>query len=421
MKKLTVFFCCFLILVSGTKAFTAAGKFPDKPLSFLHQDYVSDPPVETRPFQLSLVPMIGTEGRYTQDYIYNFSLNIFGGLTGGVDGLELGGFLNMNRYSMTGIQGSGFGNVVNGNTRGVQMAGFFNVNNSFSEGLQAAGFVNVVNGGARLMQASGFVNVINGNSRLLQGAGFGNIVNGNMDGIQAAGFANINSGNTSGIQVAGFGNVAGGKVAGIQAAGFGNIAPEVEGIQMAGFLNVAGTVKGIQLGFINVADSIDGIPVGFLSIVRDGYRKLEISAGDAMNLNFGFKIGVRRFYNIFSIGTQFTGPESTFAYGYGIGSEFYRPDNRYLNIEILSHRFAEERWWSHDRVNMLNQLRVSFSRDMNERWQIFGGPVLNFHVSWDRENDRGALDIAPYDLFSFSGQHTDTKVWFGINAGFRFW
>lgn len=353
---------------------------PDK-----NTDTLSD----IRPFQLSLVPFIGTEGTYAGENIYKVSLNIFGGFTGGVDGIELGGFLNINQYSMTGLQGSGFGNVVNGPVSG--------------------------------LQASGFGNVITGNMEGIQAAGFGNVTADRMEGIQIAGFGNVTGGNSAAIQAAGFGNVTGGRIAGIQMAGFGNMANEIEGIQMAGFLNMAKKVTGLQLGFINVADTIDGLPIGFLSIVRTGYRKLELTAGDAMNLSVGFKIGVRRFYNIFSFGTQFTGVDQVFAWGYGIGSEFNMTDNRYLNTEILSHRLMEEGWWDHLWMNMLHQARVTYARPLNERWQIFAGPALNFHMVRDTENSNFTDGLAPYELFSFRVRDTRTRVWLGINAGIRFW
>jgi hypothetical protein len=135
---------------------------------------------------------------------------------------------------------------------------------------------------------------------------------------------------------------------GIQASGFLNVARNIEGVQAAGFINVASKVQGLQAGFINIADTIVGLPIGFLSIVRDGYRKLELSAGDAMNLNLGFKIGVRHFYNMFTTGFQFTSDDPVFTYGYGIGTELNLPERRYLNIEILTHQLMKGRWWDYD-------------------------------------------------------------------------
>ena len=38
-----------------------------------------------RDFQLSIVPSVGTEGRNSSDYRYRISLNLFSGITGGVE------------------------------------------------------------------------------------------------------------------------------------------------------------------------------------------------------------------------------------------------------------------------------------------------------------------------------------------------
>ncbi len=365
----------------------------------------SDDPVETRAFQLSLLPSVGTEGVYAFDNIYNLSLNIFAGLTGGVDGLELGGFVNINRYTMHGFQAAGFGNIVNGNSEGFQAAGLFNVNNLYTSGLQAAGFVNIVNYDAKLVQVSGFANIINGTNKGLQGSGFVNVVSGNAEMIQAAGFVNI----------------AGGVLKGVQAAGFTNVAREIDGLQAAGFVNVARNVKGLQIGFVNVADSIDGLPIGFISVVREGYRKVEFSAGDAMNLNLGFKIGVKRFYNLLTMGAQFTGENNLFLLGYGIGTELNLAQDRYLNVEILSNRVVKEGWLKSEQFNMLNQLKVNYAADLDSGWQIFVGPVLNIQVARKDPGTNEWDNLAPYSILDFSNSRTESRVWIGINAGLRFW
>ena len=391
-----------------------------------------DEPEETRSFQLSIFPAVGTEGRFSHKYIYNFSVNVFAGITGGVDGVEIGGFGNINRYSMKGLQAAGFGNAVNGNVNGLQAAGFINVVNGGAEGLQGAGFINVVNSNSKVLQGAGFANIVNGELRGLQGAGFLNVTSGNAKAIQAAGFGNVCGGLVEGIQGAGFFNAAyrvqglqgagflnvSEDIKGIQGAGFINVAGRIEGLQLAGFINVARKVEGVQLGVFNVADSIDGIPVGLLSIVKNGYRKIEFSGGDALNTAIAFKIGVRRFYNIFTLGTQFVDIDPLFTYGYGIGSEFNLSHDRYLNLEIISHQFMEGRWWEYDRYNMLNQLKVLYASDISERWQIFAGPVLNFQV---RDKNSEGSAVSPYQLVSYSGKNTITDMWIGINAGFRFW
>ncbi|MFP4367650.1 MAG: hypothetical protein ACLFQA_11200, partial [Bacteroidales bacterium] len=287
---------------------------------------------------------------------------------------------------------------------------------SNSKVLQGAGFANILNGELRGIQGAGFLNVASGNAKAIQAAGFGNVCGGQVDGVQGAGFFNV-ADRLEGLQGAGFVNV-GNDINGMQGAGFINVAGRIEGLQLAGFINVAGKVDGVQLGIVNVADSIDGIPVGLLSIVKDGYRKIEFSGGDAMNANIGFKIGVRRFYNIFAVGNQFVDTDPVFTYGYGIGSEFNLPGHRYLNFEIVSHQFMEGSWWEYDRYNMLNQLKVTYASDISDKWQVFAGPVLNFQTR-NINNEKTA--VSPYRLVRYSGKNAITAMWIGINAGFRFW
>ncbi len=375
---------------------------------------------ETKPFQLSVFPMVGTEGVHSHKYLYRMSLNVFAGVTGGVDGVELGGFLNINRYSMTGLQASGFGNISGGVTEGVQFSGFFNVSGSGVKGVQGSGFINIVNGDSRVLQGAGFGNVISGNVKGAQGSGFASIVSGSFEGIQASGFGSITGGRMSGIQLAGFAGLAG-EIDGIQGSGFINIAGNVEGVQASGFLNIAGKVKGVQIGAVNIADSVDGVPIGLVSIVRDGYRKMEVWGGDAMNTGIGFKTGISRFYNFLTVGTQFSGNNTVISYGYGFGSEFNLHDDRYLNVELLSHHMMEDRWWRFERINTLNQLRVTFATDLDDRWQFFAGPVLNVQVIRKGNEDNNGGKIAPYHILEYSSRHADTWVWAGINAGFRFW
>jgi hypothetical protein len=99
-------------------------------------------------------------------------VNIIAGITGGVDGIELGGLVNMNRYTMTGLQGSGFGNIVNGNARRDTTCRIFSMLITHIQMVsRELAFINVVNNNANIIQASGFSNVINGNYKWSTGCG----------------------------------------------------------------------------------------------------------------------------------------------------------------------------------------------------------------------------------------------------------
>jgi hypothetical protein len=389
-----------------------------------------------RPFQLSLLPLIGTEGLEVVDYRYKVSLNIFAGINGGVEGLEMGGFLNINKGFMQGLQGAGFMNIVHGELEGIQGAGFGNIVNGPAKGIQGSGFGNIVNGEFKGFQGAGFMNVVNGSSMGFRGAGFGNISLGmhmgfqgagfmnasfGMMGFSGAGFANFSGGNVEGFQGAGFANFAGGRVHGVQLAGFMNLVSEIEGIQGAGFINIAGRVDGIQIGVINISDTIRGVPIGVISYVRrGGYRVIELAASDALLMNASIKTGVRKFYNIFSFGFRpFNDPVHR-GFGYGLGTNIDFSEN--LNMQIEGHvtQLHRNLPWKNRDINFLNELRITLGFSGNGSFQIFVGPVIyNQILREDPEIPLDNLLVSENYIFRTTCDDYVSQWWLGARGGIR--
>ncbi len=393
-----------------------------------------------RDFQLSVFPLVGTDGYQTRDYRYQFSLNLFMGLTGGVQGLEAGSFMNITEGKVEGAQLAGFGNVVRGDLKGIQGAGFMNVIHGSSEGLHFSGFMNVLHGGHDGVKGAGFMNVVTGDSRSVTGAGFMNVTRGNFDGasgagfmnvtaansqgVKGAGFMNVTGGDAKGLYGAGFGNVTGGTMQGTQMAGFMNVAGDVQGIQMAGFLNAASRVEGFQLGFINVSDTISGVPIGFLSVTRKGgLRQLELATSDVMYTNLAFKIGVPAFYNIFSVGARPFHDKLFSATGYGIGSRItLSPEMSYLQLEAHSYQiYPDWKWWGDQETNLLNEFRILYSHSLHERFQVFGGVVLYNHI-YNTSGDYTAedLELTSRSIHESQWRNYTSQWWAGARAGVAF-
>lgn len=407
-----------------------------------------------KPFQMSILPMLGTDGTNTIDYRYRVSLNLFAGITGGVEGIELAYFMNINRGHVEGFQAAGFGNVARGDVAGFQAAGFGNVLHGNSQGFQGAGFMNVVHGDAFGVRGAGFMNVISGNKQGIQWGGFMNVVGGSNQGISAAGFGNFYRDDFAGISAAGFMNTFGGQaegmhlagfanayngvargfmlagfgnfakelVQGAQLAGFMNTAGDIQGLQVAGFLNVARKVEGIQLGFINVSDTISGLPIGFLSITRKGgLRRFELGASDALITNISFNIGVPAFYNIFSIGHLPLHDELRWATGYGIGTNIDLAEDRRLQIELHSYQMHRANdWWDNEFDHRLNEARTLFAFRSNSNFKFFAGPVI-YWQQIKKHDDLLAddLSLAPYTIFERDGDTYDSRWWAGVRAGIR--
>ena len=424
-----------------------------------------------RDFQLSILPFIGTEGREVVQHRYRFSINLLAGTTGGIQGVEAGGILNLNRTDVTGIQLAGFGNLAGGSIQGLQAAGFANVSGGHRQGFAWAGFANVSGGHRQGFAWAGFANVSGGSHQGFTWAGFANINGGGHQGFAWAGFANVSGGNNEGailagfanaigghhrglalagfanktgngsrgflgagfgnisrgeilgVQLGGFGNVSKGDTQGAQLAGFLNISRNIRGIQVSGFINVANTVEGLQLGFINVADTISrGVPIGFLNLIgRGGIRQFELSASDVVHLSAAFRTGAHGFYNIFSYGTRpFTGVQFS-GLGYGVGTGVNVREHMGLQLELHSTPLHHQwRWWG-ENPDILNEIRLHVGFRSDTSLELFAGPVVYNQVSReDPDTGTAGKNIAHGWIFH-EDQWGDYAVrwWMGARGGLR--
>jgi len=404
-------------------------------------DYLPDEsPYKKSPVHFGLIYPLSTNGLQAGKYVNRISLHALIGYSAGLEGVEASGFGNVENDFVNGAQFAGFFNLVKNEVTGIQAAGFVNLNGGTLEGGQFAGFLNTNLDSLQGIQGAGLLNLSTGYTRGGQFAGFTNITTQNAHTVQGAGFANITAGQLKGGQFAGFGNYAH-DVDGAQLAGFANVATgDVNGFQGSGFINIARNVKGVQLSFLNVADSIDGVPIGFLSIVRrNGYRAVEVWGGEAMHANVAFKIGVRKFYNIFSFGSQFTDTDFRYGLGYGVGHVTALSPTVDLSIDLLAQQVYEEdnRIFSNNQnLNLLNTFRVGFSKQLSQNFALFAAPTFNVLVSEVVNND-GTIgsNLAPYTFFNhtydgrtnitrgstgFQQDRTNVQMWAGFNVGLRF-
>ena len=390
-------FRIFILLINCI-TLSITGSYAQETLKGLSQEKKS------RPFQFTFIYPLGTNGVNSPEYSNDFSLNILGGFNGGVNAFEVGAFANINHGNVNGFQASGFTNINLGKTHGFQAAGFYNQSKEFSGG-----------------QFAGFVNLNTANSIGFMGAGFVNVVRGNMYGWQAAGFVNTTTDSTIGAQLAAFVNFSRKGIDGAQIASFANIAEDVDGAQISGFVNVAKNVDGVQLGFINIADSIDGIPIGFLSIVRNGYRRLEVGASESLFGTASYKIGVDRFYNIFTAGFKQIDNNTYWSYGYGIGTLFQFTNRININIDAISQQVNENSWET-NKLNLLNTLRLNISYRLANQLELVAGPSYNVMVSeFDfREGIGTKSAFVPYSFYDKTHDNVSVKMFVGFNAALRF-
>lgn len=342
----------------------------------------------TRPFQVSLVPGVGSHGKMSSQVVNNFSLNIFGGYTAGTNGVELGGLFNIDKKDVNYVQVGGLFNVVGGQVKGLQLGGLNNTVLDTVKGMQVAGI--------------------------------NNLVKGKFNGFQIGGIYNHVTDSMKGFQVGGVGNFVKSKVSGVQIAGLMNFSNrETDGAQIAGVINYSKRLRGLQIGVINIADTSEGYSIGLINVILKGYHKLSFSTNEIMNVNAAFKTGNSKLYSILMAGMHTSNDQKLYAFGYGLGSELMlnKRKNLSLNPELSSQYLYMGSW---DYTNILNKLYLNLNVRLGKYVSLFAGPSYNVYIS-DQPgkipNYRFPIPPSGYKAHEFSNK---VSGWLGWNIGINF-
>jgi len=341
--------------------------------------------IANSPFQASLLPGMSSHGMLSSQIVNKGSLNVWGGYTAGVDGVEIGGIFNVNKKDVKKVQVAGMLNVVGGSVNGVQAGGLANVVLDSVAGVQAAGLANTAGKAVNGVQAAGIVNA--GLDRL--------------EGVQVAGIVNFVAKSVRGTQIAGVANVNGGTL---------------KGSQIAGVLNYSKNMHGTQIGLFNVADTSSGVGLGLLNLVRKGYHKVSISTNEVLNTNISIKTGNAKLYTILIGGMNISNSEKVYSVGIGWGHDFIFNDRLSLAAE-LSTQFLYLGKPISD--HYLNKAQTHLQFTAIKGITLFAGPsysVYNGKATGTAEAGY-KRDFAPKYSRPFS---ENVKGWIGWNIGLTF-
>lgn len=266
------------------------------------------------------------------------------------------------------------------------------------------------------------VNVLYGVNGGLDGFEAGGLFNyngGDVRGVQLAGMANINKEHTSGFMWAGCVNVALDDARGVQFADVNVATEDFSGFQ-AGVFNYAGGLRGVQLGIVNFVGEDNGaIPIGLFSVVKGGYYALEIVAGDAINTNINYKMGVERFYTIYKLGSSWYKGNPVYSFGLGVGTMFSLADRHRISADLSASHIVYNDEWSSDE-NCLAKLDLSYRFALGEHVSLLAGPSFNYYVSEVMVDDSfGTLRI-PYDARTTINENNQEWCWIGFNVGLAY-
>lgn len=384
--------------------------------------------------QVSFLPFLGTNKKFGGRTKNHVSLNVLAGYNHSLEGIEVAGFANIDRYDVRGVQVAGFSNIVGRETSGFQAAGFVNVNKRKIQGAQLAGFTNIavdtlygfqasgftnIGPYTKGVQLSGFVNTTWSGSKAYQLTGFVNYTKSNAGG-QAAGFVNFALKKHTGVQVAGFMNYSH-QAEGVQIAGFTNVASgRLGGVQIAGFVNYAAKMRGVQIAPINICDSVEsGVPIGLLNIVRKGMFEAELSIS-SFQYTVRLRTGTARFYNILSAGYDPLG--ELFSFGYGIGNMRVYQNGFTRGIELQANQLLPEVQSDWETLNMASTLYPYFGFEFSNSIRLISGPELAIYVA-----DPGAITYTNYNdprrqnhLWTDKHNGITTTISIGYRVGLTF-
>ncbi len=306
------------------------------------------------PFQMSLIPGLSSKGMFSSQTISKFSLNLIGGYTAGIEGMELAGIFNINKRDVKSVQAAGIFNLVGGGSKGVQVGGIYNSVYRNIDGLQVGGIYNHVRENAEGLQIGGIVNQVN-----------------NDADVQIAGIVN-HAKNSNHFQLAGITNHAT-KSAGFQLAGISNIVGDSVNHQVSAIVNRAKKVKGFQLSLINIAEENDN-PLGLLNFIKNGEKNLGLSFDESGFTHFAFRSGGRKMYGILGVAYNLRDVDTPIGIEAGFGIHLI-PDSKFsLDTEFLSLSASDFQEIS----NHLQSFRLFPGYRFGNHFRIFAGPSLNF-------------------------------------------
>ncbi|MFD1551834.1 hypothetical protein DNU06_01950 [Putridiphycobacter roseus] len=352
--------------------------------------------------QFSVIYPIGSNGIQSKSKTNNFSFNLFYGLNGGLNGLEIGGLANANT----------------GDVNGLQIGGLSNINTKAANGIIIAGLTNIAGDSSHAISIAGIANKQGGSFDGMQLAGITNYIQADMVGIQVAGISNTVIGNTTGIQVAGINNYSNGSFYGCQIAGISNVNKgDLTGIQV-GLINHAKEMTGMQVGLFNIASSYkSGVPIGLFSFVKDGFHAIDFSYNESINANLSLKLGVPAFYNIFKVGYMPFADQAYYTYGIGAGTMLNLTKKFKISAEASASHIVPKVYVP--KIDFLVNTDLNLRFHLTKHIGFFAGPSLNIYFTeTDGENSATTLKI-PYKMYTdkwWYGQG-ETNYWIGYNAG----
>ncbi|WP_437604759.1 hypothetical protein WMF20_26525 [Sorangium sp. So ce834] len=362
-----------------------------------------------------IAPFVGTSTFDGTNVVRRYSLNLAGGYTAGIAGLEAGVGVNIASSFLCGAQLAAGANLALGPARGAQIALGLNLARSLS-GAQvgsinvAAGAVDGAQGGVLNVAAGavdgaqiGAINVAAGASADLQ-LGVANAAVSDATGVQL-GAINLAVGAATDVQI-GLANLAASRSTDTQLSLINVAAGESTDVQI-GLLNVAtGKVEGMQIGIVNYADD-SPFSLGLLNFIRNGRLHVDVWGMESGIAMAGLKNGSDHFHNIYGIGVRLSGDHPRMVFSLGLGGRISLGERAYADLDLLGYSIHEPS--TANPSASLVQARAVLGVRLFPELAVFGGPSYNVAFGDTAEDAR----LSPYGSTSFADSADDVNPWRG--------
>lgn len=342
-------------------------------------------PKQTRVFQLTYIYPLSTNGFLASEIKNNLSINLLIGINGGVEGLEFGGFGNVNFGDVEGIQVAGYFNINKGFLNGIQISGGVNLNNNSSQGLQISSLANANSGSFDGVQITGLIN-FNGNSENQKPSEI----------CQISSLANISLSKVDGVQISGLLNYAGDSSQGLQIS----------------LINISKNFNGTQIGLINISsDTTNTTSIGLINFFKNGLKQISLSYTDLNNIDISLKLGSRAFYTIFKAGIFYNYKNFFYSTGFGVGTSFCLNQKNSMMIEYSTTNLFD---FFHYYNIFINKLDFLFNLRINKTFSFSFGPNISLLQKYKITSDNFMI-LPIYKIVQFSTSRFDNILWLGAS------
>lgn len=373
---------------------------------------------KTTPVQIAFAYPVSSNGPQAKYISNKFSLNVLYGVNGGLDGLEIGGLVNITKGAVKGCQIAGITNLTDSTVTGIQISGITNTTTDSLFGIQIAGINNIVTKNTIGAQISSINNVSNNQLIGAQISGISNIASNHVTGTQISGISNVLNGSLTGAQISGIHNLATQNITGGQIGLINMALDTIKGAQI-GLINNAKTLHGAQIGLINLADSSSGVSIGLVNIVKTGFHAIELSSNEVLYANAAVKLGTEHFYNIYQFGFQ-PGNNNVFGFGTGFGSRVNINKTFSVSADITFNHINESSTFTW-KMNSLTKTDLTLDIHLNKNITFTFGPSFNALLSDLGYSKTGQFtsQIAKNPFYTEKLDDYQLQLWIGAKGGIQ--